>query len=141
MQQASARSFFAMMTRTMTSIHEFLAFRRFAIVGASNDARKYGHIVYHNLKDKGFRVFAVNPKVDDINGETCYASLAELPEPVDGVVIIVPPAATEKVVRDVAEAGIPRVWMQPGAESEEAIRFCEENDISVVHHACIMTLT
>jgi predicted CoA-binding protein len=125
----------------MAYIREFLAFRRFAIVGVSNDPKKYGHIVYHNLKDKEFTVFAINPNVQQIGGDPCYANLAELPEPVDGVVLVVPPQVTEKIVREVAAVGIPRVWMQPGAESDEAVRFCEENNIGVVHGACIMTLT
>lgn len=129
------------MTKSMNSIREFLTFRRFAVVGVSNDGRKYGNIVYHNLKDKGYTVFAVNPNVQTVDGDVCYPSVAELPETVDGVVLVVPPAVTEKVVQDVGSKGIQRVWMQPGAESEAAIRFCEENNISAVHDACIMTLT
>ncbi len=43
--------------------------------------------------------------------------LKSLPAPVDGVLIVVPPAQTEQVVREAAEAGIHRVWMQPGADS------------------------
>jgi predicted CoA-binding protein len=64
--------------------------------------------------------------------------LSVLPEPVGGVLIVVPPAETEKVVRDAAQVGIRRVWMQQGAESETAIRFCEENGISAVHGECIL---
>jgi uncharacterized protein len=129
------------MLKTVTSIQEFLTFRRFAIVGVSNDPRKYGHAVYHNLKDKGFTVFAVNPKLSSIDGDPCYPSLKELPAPVDGVVLVVPPTVTEHVVRQAAEAGINRVWMQPGAASDEAVQFCEQHDMGVVHDACIMTAT
>lgn len=130
-----------MMTKSMTYIQEFLTFRRFAIVGVSNDPKKYGHIVYHNLKDKGYTVFAVNPNVQQIGEDACYASLTELPEPVDGAVLVVPPQVTERIVRQAADSGIDRVWMQPGAESDEAIRFCEQRNMGVVHDACIMTLT
>ena len=49
-----------------------------------------------------------------------------------------PPAETEKVVHEIAEVGIPRVWMQQGAESEDAIRFCEEHGIRVVAGECIL---
>jgi uncharacterized protein len=129
------------MFQPMIFIQDFLAFRRFAVVGVSNDPRKYGHIVYHNLKDKGFTVYAVNPRVDHIDGDRCYASLKELPEPIDGAVLVVPPMITEQVVREAAEAGVTRVWMQPGAASDEAVRFCEERNMTTVHDACIMTLT
>jgi len=130
-----------MMTQSLSYMREFLTFRRFAVVGVSNDPKKYGHIVYHNLKDKGLTVFPVNPNISQIDGEPCYASLAEIPEPIDGVVLVVPPTVTEKIVQQAADAGIHRVWMQPGAESAEAIRFCEERNMAVVHDACIMTLT
>jgi len=130
-----------MMTKAMTYIREFLTFRRFAVVGVSEDPRKYGHIVYQNLKNKGFAVYAVNPKLEQIGDDPCYHSLKDLPEEVDGAVLVVPPPVTDKVVREAAEAGITRVWMQPGSESDDAIRFCNEKNIAVVHHACIMTLT
>ena len=129
------------MTGSMTYIQEFLTFRRFAVVGVSNDPKKYGHLVYHNLKDKGYTVFAVNPKLQQIGDDACYANLTELPEAVDGAILVVPPPVTERVVRQAADAGIDRVWMQPGAESDEAIRFCKERNMAVVHDACIMTLT
>ncbi len=52
--------------------------------------------------------------------------------------LVVPPAETEKVVHEAAEVGIRRVWMQQGAESGVAIRFCEEHGIDVVHGECIL---
>ena len=55
----------------------------------------------------------------------------------NGVIVIVPPAQTEKVVRDAAAAGIKRVWMQQGAQSDAAIRFCQENGIAEIHGECI----
>jgi hypothetical protein len=57
---------------------------------------------------------------------------------VDGVLIVVPPTQTEKIVRAAGAAGIKRVWMQQGAESEAAIQFCKENGISEVHGECIL---
>jgi len=57
---------------------------------------------------------------------------------VGGVVVCVPPARTEQVVRDAHRAGIRRVWMQQGAESQAAIRFCEESGIALVHGECIL---
>jgi uncharacterized protein len=76
--------------------------------------------------------------VESIEGERCYPSLAALPAPVGGVVVIVPPEQTGAVVRQAAEAGVTRVWMQQGAESPAAIRFCEEHGISAIHGECIM---
>jgi len=52
--------------------------------------------------------------------------------------IVYPINPKAKVVRQVQKLGLPRVWMQPGSESEDAVRFCEENGIAVVHDACTM---
>jgi predicted CoA-binding protein len=90
------------------------------------------------LISKGYRTFAVNPRAETVGGKRCYPSLTELPEPVDGVVCVVPPEETEKVVHEMAEIGIARVWMQQGAESEDAIRFCEQRGIGVVAGECIL---
>ena len=120
------------------TVDDFVTHEPWAVVGVSRDPKKFGHTAYRELKAKGYRLLPINPKVDSIEGDRCYPSLSALPEPVGGALIIVPPAQTEQVVRDAAAAGIRRVWMQQGAESEAAIHFCQENGISEVHGECIM---
>lgn len=119
-------------------LEEFLAQRVLAVVGVSRDSKKFGNRVYKDLSRKGYRTFAVNPNTNAIGDSPCYPSLKDLPERVDGVVFVVPPEETEKMVKDAAGMGIRRVWMQQGSESQDAIRFCEENDISVVAGECIL---
>ena len=114
------------------TIEEFLAQPVLAVVGVSRDSKKFGSKVYNDLRRKGYQTFAVNPNVHVIGDSPCYPSLQALPKRVDGVVFVVPPGETEKMVQEVAEVGIRRVWMQQGSESQDAIRFCEENNISVV---------
>jgi hypothetical protein len=75
---------------------------------------------------EAIKVIPVDPHAEIIEGDPCYPSLSALPEAVDGVVIVVPPSEAEKGVRDAAQAGIRGAWMQQGAESQAAIRFCEE---------------
>ena len=110
----------------------------FAVVGVSGNPAKYGHQVYNDLKEAGYVVYAVNPNINEVLGDRCYHSLTELPEKPDVVDTVVPPEVTEKIVEECKEQGIERVWMQPGSESEHAIRFCEENGIKVVHDVCVM---
>jgi predicted CoA-binding protein len=55
--------------------------------------------------------------------------------------VVVPPTVTEQIVRWCAELGLKRVRLQPRAESEEAIRFCDGQGVRVVHHACVMALS
>lgn len=124
--------------RSEEDIARFLDLKTVAVAGASRDRSKYGNIVYRRLRDIGIKVYAVNPLAERIEGDPCYPSLARLPDKVQGVVIVVPPAETEKVVRAAAAAGVRWVWMQPGAESRDAVRFGEEHGLRVVWNACIL---
>jgi predicted CoA-binding protein len=110
----------------------------FAIVGASREPQKYGYQVYKDLKSAGYKVYPVNPNAEEILGDKCYPSLENLPIKPDVVDVVVPPKVTEQVVATCKRLGITFVWLQPGSESETAIKFCEENNIDVVHGVCVM---
>ena len=117
-------------------LKEFLEQPVWAVVGASRDPSRYGHRVLVALRKAGYRAYAVNPNADEIAGERCYPSLAALPETPDVVDTVVPPTVTARTVEEAAALGVTRVWMQPGSESDEAIRLAEERGMRVVHHAC-----
>lgn len=120
-------------------IQKFLDKRNvFAVVGASRNPEKYGHQVFKDLMKAGYKVYPINPNADEILGVKCYPSLKDLPEKPDVVDLVVPPQITEKVIRECKELGIRMIWMQPGSESEDAIKFCKENGMDVVHGVCVM---
>ncbi len=117
----------------------FLSGSSFAVVGASADRSKYGNKVLRAYLQAGRRVFPVNPKLDEIEGQTCYPDLASLPEPVHGVSIVTPPAVTEAIVEQAAAAGITNIWMQPGAESDKAIARAGELGLELIHSGpCVL---
>jgi hypothetical protein len=121
------------------SIKAFLTKKNvFAVVGASRGPRKYGYQVYKDLKNAGYEVYPVNPKAQEILGDKCYPSLENLSIKPDVVDVVVPPKVTEQVVETCKKLGITKVWMQPGSESGDAIKFCEENGIQIVHGMCVM---
>lgn len=123
---------------TQAAVNDFIGQQSLAVVGVSRQPKKFGTYAYMELKKRGYRVFPVNPQAETIEGDRCYPSLSALPEQVGGVVVIVPSNRVEQVVRDAAASGIKRVWMQQGATSTEAIKFCEENGITEVHGECIL---
>jgi hypothetical protein len=127
-----------MQMATKAAIDEFIAQPVLAVAGASRDGKKFGNMVYRDLKAKGYKVFAINPNATSVEGDPSFASLSDLPEKVGGVVIITPPDVTEKLVQDASKAGITRVWLQQGAESAAALDFCQKNGMSVVAHECIL---
>jgi uncharacterized protein len=119
-------------------IAEFPRYRKWVVVGASEDRSKYGNKIYRDLREAGYTVYAVNPKLDTVEGDPCYASVKDLPEKPDVVDMVVPPPVASKVIDDCLAAGIKRVWFQPGSESEEAIGKAKAGGMEVVHDACIM---
>ncbi len=109
-----------------------------AVVGASEDRSKFGNITFRELKSRGKKVFPVNRKAGAVEGETAYASLADLPERPDCVLIVVPPKQSESVVQEADAAGIQDVWFQPGAESIAALAYCEAHGMTAVSGHCIL---
>jgi hypothetical protein len=120
------------------AVDGFLAERTLALVGASRSGRKFGNAVLKALTAKGYRVLPVHPDAPHIDGHQAYPSLAELPERVGGVIVVVPPVQAEQVVRAAAAAGIGRVWLQQGASSPAALKVADAQGISVVHGECIL---
>ena len=119
-------------------IDEFLAQKTLAIAGVSRSGKKFGNTILKDLTTLGYRLLPLHPKAVEVGGHRAYPSFAALPEPVGGVIVVVPPAQAESVVKAAAAHGIRRVWLQQGAASPEAIRFCEDNGISVVHGECVL---
>ena len=119
-------------------IEDFIAQKKIAVVGVSRKKTKFGNAIYKELKQKGYNVFPINPYINAFEGDTCYPDLLSLPEKVDAVIINVPPAQTEKVVREAKQVGINKVWLQQGSQSDEAVRFCKENGIDCVSNECIL---
>ena len=119
-------------------IKEFMAQNKFAVVGATNNPQKYGNQILKNLKNRGYEVYPVNPKLKELEGLSCYPSLNDIPVKVDVVDFVVPPKATEEILKQCKKLGLNRIWLQPGSESETAIIFCRENNMKVVHGVCVM---
>jgi predicted CoA-binding protein len=126
---------------TKHAVNNFLKNKSIAVVGVSRDKKKFGYAVYKGLKDKGYNVVAVNPNINEVDSEKCYPTLSSISEKVDGVLLVVPPQQSEKVVKEAREKGIESVWFQSGSSSKEAVKFCVENDMSVVKDECILMFT
>jgi hypothetical protein len=119
-------------------VDEFISSKKIAVVGVSRKKTKFGNAIYKELKQKGYKVFAINPNINVFEGDDCYPDLHSLPEKVDAVVVSVSPRQTEKVVADIKEAGIKKVWLQQGSQSDAAIKYFEENGINCISNECIL---
>ena len=120
------------------AVDDFLAQKSLAIVGVSRSGKGFGNMAVRELQANGYRVFPLHPTPEAVQGVPCFPDFKSLPEPVGGLLIVVPPEQTERVVRDAAVAGIRRVWMQQGSSSPQALRICAESGIETVHGECIL---
>ncbi len=123
---------------TQSAVEQFLAQRSLGLVGVSRSGRKFGNTVLRELTKRGYRVSVVHPEAAEIDGLRCVPSVSELPDEVGGIVLVVPPGQTEKVVREATARGVRRIWMQQGSESATAIELCRESGIDLVHGECIL---
>jgi predicted CoA-binding protein len=119
-------------------IKDFMGRKRFAVVGATDNPQKYGNMIVKNLVGRGYEVYPVNPRLKEVEGLVCYPGVADIPVMVDVVDFVVPPAVTLEVLKECKELGLDRIWLQPGSESEAAISYCHDNNLKVVHGACVM---
>lgn len=121
---------------------EFLAQRRLAVVGVSREPNQAANLIYRTLRERGYEVFPVNPAAEEVEGDRCYASLAEIPGGVKGAVVATPPEVTRSVVEECAKLGVSRVWMHrsfgAGSVSDEAVEAGRERGVSVIAGGCPM---
>lgn len=116
--------------------------RRIAMVGASPDWRRPSNFAMKYLQAKGYRVLPVNPRAAGTTflGETCYATLAEVPAPIDMVDIFRSSAhagaITDEALALAAEKGIRVIWMQLGVRDDAAAARAEAAGLSVVMDRC-----
>ena len=119
-------------------VDDFIAQKTLAVVGISRGGKKFGNMAYRELKTSGYHLYPIHPQAGILEGDRAIKDFVSLPEKVGGLLIVVPPAQTEKIVREARKAGIRRVWMQQGSESQAAVKYCRGNGMSEVHGECIM---
>lgn len=109
-----------------------------AVIGVSSREEKFGFKIFRDLVNANFNVWGVHPAGGEILGRKIYRNLKELDKPPDLVITVVSPKITENIVEECGELGVKEIWMQPGSESDEAIKKAKGYGMSVVHNACFM---
>jgi predicted CoA-binding protein len=111
--------------------------KNIAIVGLSSNTLRASHFVGFYLRRHGYRVIPVNPREKEVLGEKSYASLRDVPVPVDIVNVFRAPDAVPGIAKDAVAIGAKCLWCQFGVISEEGARIAEEGGVAVVMDRCI----
>ncbi|MEE8137442.1 MAG: CoA-binding protein [Thermoanaerobaculia bacterium] len=102
-----------------------------AVVGASNDRRKFGNKCVRAYQSAGFQVFPVNLREEEIEGLKVYDSLGQVPGPLDRISVYLPPEVTRDLLPEIARRGAREVWFNPGSADPEILRAAREAGIEV----------
>ncbi len=128
------------MTTLPDPVAVFLSGKRFAVAGVSRTPAQAANAIFRKLRDTGYTTYPVNPNATEVEGVPCFADLAALPEPVDGVVVATHPDVAVDVVRQCGARGVPRVWFHrsfgQGSVSDAAVRACAERGIDCIVGGC-----
>ena len=111
--------------------------RTIAIVGLSGNELRASNFVGFYLKRHGYEVIPVNPRETEVLGDRSYASLVDVPVPVDIVNVFRAPDALPAIARDAVAIGAGALWCQFGVINEEGARIAEEGGMPVIMDRCL----
>jgi predicted CoA-binding protein len=109
-----------------------------AVIGVSEDPSKPSHYVSEYMQKHGYRILPINPSLESVLGEKCYASLSELPIKPDVVDVFRLPKFIPAIVEEMVALGLRNLWVQQGIVNLEAAARAESAGIHVVMDHCIM---
>lgn len=111
-----------------------------AVIGASNDRRKFGNKAVRAYMESDYTVFPVNPREDSIEGLKTYHAVEDIPERVEIVSMYVPPAVGMKMLPAIAALKPHEVWLNPGSESDDLIEAAADLKLRTVVACSISAL-
>lgn len=117
---------------------EMLTYKNWAVVGDVLNSSKYAYKIKNRLIDTGYKVFLVNPRE---KSEEVFLDLKEIKEEVDVIDLCINPHVGMKIMEEAYILGINKVLIQPGAESEEILSFCNEKGIDYVTSCALVELS
>lgn len=103
-----------------------------AVVGASSDRSKFGNKAVRAFQAQGHRVIAINPNEPEVEGLRTYASVLDVPEAIDMATVYVQPNIALRLLDEFEKKGIPEIWINPGAESDELLTEARRRKLNVI---------
>ena len=111
-----------------------------AVIGASSNRDKFGNKALRAFANKGYTVYPINPTEAEVEGHKAYASVLDVPGPIDMATIYVPTAIGVAVMDDLAKKNIPEVWLNPGADARQVVERARALGLKTVAHCSIIAI-
>jgi predicted CoA-binding protein len=109
-----------------------------AVVGASSSRAKFGNKALRAFLAEGYRVLPINPNESEVEGLKTYASVLDVPGPIDMATVYVQPDVTLRLLDEFAQKGIPEVWVNPGAEDDVVMAEARRRKMNVIFACSIL---
>jgi predicted CoA-binding protein len=103
-----------------------------AVVGASSNRGKFGNKALRAFKAEGYTVVPVNPNEAEVEGMKTYPTVLDVPQHIDMATVYVPPEIGITLLPQFEQKGIPEIWMNPGAESDELLAEARRRNLNVI---------
>ncbi|WP_088893681.1 CoA-binding protein [Leptolyngbya ohadii] len=111
--------------------------RTIAVVGHSNRPDRPSYQIANFLRQAGYRVYAVNPAVTEIDGQPCYPDLKAVPETIDLVNVFRRSEFLPEIVQEAIEVGAKTIWAQLGIAHPGAAQVAGDRGLNCIMDACI----
>ncbi len=111
-----------------------------AVIGASSDRRKFGNRAVRAFRQQGYTVIPINPHAALVEGLKAYASVLDVPGPIDMASVYLPPDAGVLVMDEIAKKQIPELWLNPGADGDEVIARARALDMKPIVACSIIAI-
>ena len=111
-----------------------------AVIGASNDRSKFGNKAFRAFKAEGDTVIPINPNEREVEGTPAYASVLDVPGPIDMATVYVPPDVGQRLLAEFEQKKIGEIWINPGAESEQLLRDAKARKLNVIAACSIVAI-
>ena len=103
-----------------------------AVVGASGDRNKFGNKALRAFKAEGYIVIPINPNEREVEGFATYPSVLNVPGAIDMATVYVQPDVALRLLPEFEQKGIPEIWVNPGAESDELLAEARRRKLNVI---------
>jgi predicted CoA-binding protein len=111
-----------------------------AVIGASRAKQKFGNRAVRAYLRQGWTVYPVNPHEPEVEGIKTFASVADIPGPVDRASMYVPPEVGITLLDGIRDKRIPELFLNPGSESDELIEKAERMGLSPIQACSIVDI-
>ena len=128
------------MPNVPVAVERYLSAKRIAVAGVSRASSSPANAIFRRLRETGHEPIPLNPNATALEGEKCYPSIEMVPGPIEALMVVTHPAASESVVRSALALGITQVWFHrsfgDGSVSEQAIAACRAAGVEPIVGGC-----